>query len=62
MQWDDSPNAGFSTGVPWLPVNPNHAAINAKAIDELRRYLALAPSASDAATVRQRIEQLGGQR
>jgi oligo-1,6-glucosidase len=31
MQWDDSPNAGFSTGTPWLPVNPNHREINAKA-------------------------------
>jgi oligo-1,6-glucosidase len=30
MQWDDSPNAGFSTGVPWLPVNPNYQVINAK--------------------------------
>jgi oligo-1,6-glucosidase len=31
MQWDDSPNGGFSTGTPWLPVNPNHVEINAKA-------------------------------
>jgi serine/threonine protein kinase len=31
-----------------------------KAIDELHRYLNLAPSAPDAATVKQRIEQLGG--
>ncbi|HWS32666.1 MAG TPA: alpha-glucosidase [Actinoplanes sp.] len=31
MQWDDSPNAGFTTGTPWLPVNPNHAEINAAA-------------------------------
>lgn len=29
MQWDDSPNAGFTTGTPWLPVNPNHREINA---------------------------------
>ncbi len=29
MQWDDSPHAGFTTGTPWLPVNPNHAQINA---------------------------------
>ena len=28
MQWDDSPNAGFSTGQPWLAVNPNAARIN----------------------------------
>ncbi|MCR5293932.1 MAG: alpha-glucosidase [Lachnospiraceae bacterium] len=31
MQWDDSPNAGFSTGTPWIKVNPNYKAINAKA-------------------------------
>jgi oligo-1,6-glucosidase len=31
MQWDDSRNAGFSAGTPWLPVNPNHREINAKA-------------------------------
>ncbi len=28
MQWDDRPNAGFSTGVPWMGVNPNYARIN----------------------------------
>ena len=31
MQWDDGPNAGFTTGTPWIAVNPNHAAINAAA-------------------------------
>ncbi len=31
MQWDDSPNAGFTDGVPWIPVNPNHTEINAAA-------------------------------
>ena len=30
MQWDESPNAGFSTGHPWLQVNPNYDTINAK--------------------------------
>ena len=30
MQWDDGPQAGFTTGTPWLPVNPNHTLINAK--------------------------------
>ncbi len=29
MQWDDSPNAGFTTGTPWLKVNPNYKQINA---------------------------------
>ncbi len=28
MQWDSSPNAGFTTGTPWLPVNPNYTRIN----------------------------------
>ena len=31
MQWDASPNAGFTSGTPWLPVNPNHTEINAEA-------------------------------
>ncbi|PTX61329.1 oligo-1,6-glucosidase [Melghirimyces profundicolus] len=30
MQWDDSENAGFTTGSPWLKVNPNYKEINAK--------------------------------
>ena len=28
MQWDDSPNAGFTTGTPWLKVNPNYVSVN----------------------------------
>lgn len=28
MQWDESKNAGFSTGQPWLAVNPNYEEIN----------------------------------
>ncbi len=28
MQWDDSPNGGFTTGMPWLGVNPNYREIN----------------------------------
>ncbi|WP_210134793.1 alpha-glucosidase [Staphylococcus sp. GDX8P80P] len=28
MQWDDSPNAGFTEGEPWFPVNPNYKQIN----------------------------------
>src|SRR5690348_7763606 len=31
MQWDDSPHAGFTTGEPWMPVNPNYDIINAHA-------------------------------
>jgi alpha-glucosidase len=28
MQWNAGPQAGFTTGTPWLKVNPNHAKIN----------------------------------
>lgn len=28
VQWDSSKNAGFTTGTPWLPVNPNYIKIN----------------------------------
>ena len=31
MQWDATPNGGFTTGEPWLSVNPNTARINAAA-------------------------------
>ena len=31
MQWTAGENAGFTTGDPWLTVNPNHATINAEA-------------------------------
>lgn len=30
VQWDDSANAGFTSGAPWLAVNPNAGTINAK--------------------------------
>lgn len=30
MQWDDSANAGFTTGRPWIKVNDNYKDINAK--------------------------------
>ena len=30
FQWDDSANAGFTTGTPWIMVNPNYTQINAK--------------------------------
>ena len=49
MQWDDSEHAGFTTGTPWMAVNPNYATINAQdqQADELsvlhhyRRLIAL---------------------
>ncbi len=31
MQWDATEHAGFTTGEPWLPVNPNHSWLNAAA-------------------------------
>lgn len=31
MQWDASPHAGFTTGTPWIPVNPDHTEVNAEA-------------------------------
>ncbi|MFJ8895456.1 alpha-glucosidase [Leifsonia sp. NPDC102414] len=31
VQWSDAPNAGFTTGTPWIPVNPNFRRINAAA-------------------------------
>jgi oligo-1,6-glucosidase len=35
MQWDDTENAGFSSGKPWMPVNPNYTKINAR--EQIRR-------------------------
>ena len=31
VQWDDGANAGFTTGKPWLKVNPNYKQINVQA-------------------------------
>ena len=31
MQWDDTSQAGFTAGLPWLTVNPNYGVINAVA-------------------------------
>lgn len=31
MQWTAGENAGFTTGTPWIPVNPNYLEINAEA-------------------------------
>ncbi len=46
MQWHAGENAGFSTGTPWIQVNPNHREINvAAALDDpnsiLHHYRAL---------------------
>ena len=30
VQWDDSENAGFTAGTPWIKVNPNYKEINAR--------------------------------
>ncbi|MGR5359606.1 glycoside hydrolase family 13 protein [Vibrio mediterranei] len=30
MQWSNEANAGFSTAEPWIEVNPNYTAVNAK--------------------------------
>jgi oligo-1,6-glucosidase len=34
MHWDDTSHAGFTEGIPWLPVNPNYLTINAAAAVE----------------------------
>jgi oligo-1,6-glucosidase len=31
VQWDDTEHAGFTTGTPWLPVNPDHGEWNVRA-------------------------------
>jgi oligo-1,6-glucosidase len=31
MQWDASEQAGFTSGTPWIAVNPNHCEVNAHA-------------------------------
>ncbi len=31
FQWDETANAGFTTGQPWLKVNPNYATVNVAA-------------------------------
>ncbi|MCJ8518649.1 oligo-1,6-glucosidase [Pseudorhizobium tarimense] len=30
MQWDATPNGGFTTGAPWIEVNPNYTTLNAE--------------------------------
>lgn len=35
IQWDDTQNAGFTSGTPWIDVNPNYKEINVKkALDD----------------------------
>ena len=49
VQWDDSPSAGFTTGTPWIAVNPDHAEVNVAAqrddpdsvLSHYRRLIAL---------------------
>jgi len=49
VQWDASPGAGFTTGTPWLPINPDHVTVNAAAetgdpgsvLEHYRRLIAL---------------------
>jgi alpha-glucosidase len=31
MQWDDLPQAGFTGGIPWLPVSPDYPSVNVAA-------------------------------
>ncbi|MBB3125806.1 oligo-1,6-glucosidase [Paenibacillus rhizosphaerae] len=42
MQWSAGPNAGFTTGTPWIRINPNYREINAEAAmgdpDSVFRY------------------------
>ncbi|MDF2631598.1 MAG: glucohydrolase [Caproiciproducens sp.] len=30
MQWNDTENAGFTTGIPWIQMNPNYQKINVR--------------------------------
>ncbi|MBT0587370.1 alpha-glucosidase [Alteromonas sp. SM 2104] len=34
IQWDSSEHAGFTTGTPWLPVNPNYTMVNVAAQEQ----------------------------
>ena len=39
MQWDGSPNAGFTTAAPWLPIPADSAVVNVRTEREDRRSL-----------------------
>jgi alpha-glucosidase len=39
MQWDASPNAGFTKGRPWLPLSADYEAINVAALREQPRSI-----------------------
>lgn len=39
MQWDSSPQAGFTSGKPWLKVNPNFSRINVAAQEKNPRSI-----------------------
>jgi oligo-1,6-glucosidase len=49
VQWDASPGAGFTTGTPWIAINPDHTTVNAAAqvgdpgsvFEHYRRLIAL---------------------
>jgi oligo-1,6-glucosidase len=40
FQWDSTENAGFTTGIPWIAVNPNYKTINV-ALEETDPYSCL---------------------
>ena len=63
MQWNDTINAGFSTGKTWLPVNENYKIINAAVEDKnsdsvLNWYRKLAKLRADNAELTQGDYQL----
>jgi oligo-1,6-glucosidase len=39
FQWDDSPNAGFTTGKPWLKINDNYTTLNEAAASNNNRSI-----------------------
>ena len=41
MQWSSERNAGFTTGTPWIAVNPNYVKINAESEKEGIRILCI---------------------